>query len=276
MKFKTTFTAIALLALIVLTACSGALKDKEITASNVSVTGDAKDLIKVVDGTYTLKAADNQLTMTVEIELLQNKDLESEGMKLGQWTLNLLDANGAAIPGALPLEFQAGSGSEVKIMDLLKSGILHDKNMISFSKMIASKDDLKRIMKEAGSIELNTVLEATEAVEPLAQEETAKPVTETTKPKPNTPTTPTTPDTPKPPVQQSEDWDKLLGDFETAVDRYIVLKNAAKPTDPTSVRRMNEQMKKVQDMMGKLNGATDMTGAQSTRFSRLKSKLENA
>jgi len=283
MKTKSVLIIMAVAVLIIMTACSGVPKEKKLTVSNVNVIGDARDLIKVADGTYTLQNANNELSLTINLQLLQNRDLEMEGLKLGQWTLNLLDKDGNSIPGAM-LQFKPESGAELQIIEFLKNGMIDDTLSVTFSQMVTSQDELKKIMKQTTSFELTTVIESI-MPGPLAEvtpEETKPTKPSTTQPaqKPQAgQTTPqTTPETSPTatPVKPSEDWDKELDAYSAAIDRYISMKNNLKPGDANAIRRLNEQKAKVDEMTKRFQTASGMTAAQSTRFKNLKAKFDNA
>jgi hypothetical protein len=283
MKTKSVLIIMAVAVLIIMTACSGVPKEKKLTVSNVNVIGDAKDLIKVADGTYTLQNANNELSLTINLQLLQNKDLEMEGLKLGQWTLNLLDKDGNSIPGAM-LQFKPESGAELQIIEFLKNGMIDDTLSVTFSQMVTSQDELKKIMKQTTSFELTTVIESI-MPGPLAEvtpEETKPTKPSTTQPaqKPQAgQTTPqTTPETSPTATQvkPSEDWDKELDAYSAAIDRYISMKNNLKPGDANAIRRLNEQKAKIDEMTKRFQTASGMTAAQSTRFKNLKAKFDNA
>ncbi|HRR98358.1 MAG TPA: hypothetical protein P5542_06675 [Candidatus Syntrophosphaera sp.] len=283
MKTKSVLIIMAVAVLIIMTACSGVPKEKKLTVSNVNVIGDAKDLIKVADGTYTLQNANNELSLTINLQLSQNKDLEMEGLKLGQWTLNLLDKDGNSIPGAM-LQFKPESGAELQIIEFLKNGMIDDTLSVTFSQMVTSQDELKKIMKQTTSFELTTVIESI-MPGPLAEvtpEETKPTKPSTTQPaqKPQAgQTTPqTTPETSPTatPVKPSEDWDKELDAYSAAIDRYISMKNNLKPGDANAIRRLNEQKAKIDEMTKRFQTASGMTAAQSTRFKNLKAKFDNA
>ena len=283
MKIRSVLIMIAVAALIVMTACSSVPKEKALTVSNVNVIGDAKDLIKVADGTYTLQNANNELSLTINLQLSQNKDLEMEGLKLGQWTLNLLDKDGNSIPGAM-LQFKPESGAELQIIEFLKNGMIDDTLSVTFSQMVTSQDELKKIMKQTTSFELTTVIESI-MPGPLAEvtpEETKPTKPSTTQPaqKPQAgQTTPqTTPETSPTATQvkPSEDWDKELDAYSAAIDRYISMKNNLKPGDANAIRRLNEQKAKIDEMTKRFQTASGMTAAQSTRFKNLKAKFDNA
>ena len=283
MKTKSVLIIMAVAVLIIMTACSGVPKEKKLTVSNVNVIGDAKDLIKVADGTYTLQNANNELSLTINLQLSQNKDLEMEGLKLGQWTLNLLDKDGNSIPGAM-LQFKPESGAELQIIEFLKTGMIGDTLAVTFSQTVASKDELKKIMKQTTSFELTTVIESI-TPGPVAEatpEETTPTKPSTTQPaqKPQAgQTTPqTTPETSPTATQvkPSEDWDKELDAYSAAIDRYISMKNNLKPGDANAIRRLNEQKAKIDEMTKRFQTASGMTAAQSTRFKNLKAKFDNA
>ena len=283
MKTKSVLIIMAVAVLIIMTACSGVPKEKKLTVSNVNVIGDAKDLIKVADGTYTLQNANNELSLTINLQLSQNRDLEMEGLKLGQWTLNLLDKDGNSIPGAM-LQFKPESGAELQIIEFLKNGMIDDTLAVTFSQMVTSQDELKKIMKQTTSFELTTVIESI-MPGPLAEvtpEETKPTKPSTTQPaqKPQAgQTTPqTTPETSPTatPVKPSEDWDKELDAYSAAIDRYISMKNNLKPGDANAIRRLNEQKAKIDEMTKRFQTASGMTAAQSTRFKNLKAKFDNA
>lgn len=283
MKIRSVLIMIAVAVLIVMTACSSVPKEKALTVSNVNVIGDAKDLIKVADGTYTLQNANNELSLTINLQLLQNRDLEMEGLKLGQWTLNLLDKDGNSIPGAM-LQFKPESGAELQIIEFLKNGMIDDTLSVTFSQMVTSQDELKKIMKQTTSFELTTVIESI-MPGPLAEvtpEETKPTKPSTTQPaqKPQAgQTTPqTTPETSPTATQvkPSEDWDKELDAYSAAIDRYISMKNNLKPGDANAIRRLNEQKAKIDEMTKRFQTASGMTAAQSTRFKNLKAKFDNA
>jgi len=283
MKTKSVLIYYGCAVLIIMTACSGVPKEKKLTVSNVNVIGDAKDLIKVADGTYTLQNANNELSLTINLQLSQNKDLEMEGLKLGQWTLNLLDKDGNSIPGAM-LQFKPESGAELQIIEFLKNGMIDDTLAVTFSQMVTSQDELKKIMKQTTSFELTTVIESI-MPGPLAEvtpEETKPTKPSTTQPaqKPQAgQTTPqTTPETSPTATQvkPSEDWDKELDAYSAAIDRYISMKNNLKPGDANAIRRLNEQKAKIDEMTKRFQTASGMTAAQSTRFKNLKAKFDNA
>lgn len=263
--------AIAMISVLILAACAGGVKDKEITVENVVVSGDAKDLVKVVDGVYTLKNARDMLSLTVEFELLEQEEMAEEDVEeveemqvemLGPWTLTLLDAGGAAIPNMEAMNLV--SNDEVKILDLLNEGEASEKVMVTFEKAIPNKDDIKDIVEETGTFEIMTAL--TWAVPEEMEEEEVATTTQTT--------------TPKPPAEQpatpSTDWDKELDKYESLVNRMIVLHRKVTQGDPTAMPDYLKIKEQAESLDKKLEDATDMNDAQMARFLNLQKKMLNA
>ena len=55
---------------LTIASCSGIPKEKEVTVSNVSISGTLRDFVKVVDGTYTLSNNGEDAFATIEFELI--------------------------------------------------------------------------------------------------------------------------------------------------------------------------------------------------------------
>ena len=130
------------------------------------------------------------------------------------------------------------------------------------------------VLKEAASFELNTELlnmEAAMMVPAAVVPEVKAPVAAVT-PTPVKPKPPVV-KPPKPPTPPSQDWDKKLGEYETAVDRYLAMRSQ-NPTRPAEVKRLTDQRAKVQNLASELAAAPDMTAAQKARFNRIKAKMD--
>ncbi len=280
MKVRTLMLAIAMVSLLVLAACGGKVADKEITVENITVSGDAKDMVKVVDGVYNLKNAKDMLSLTVEFELLgqemeaADEEVEEEVEEvepamvemLGPWTLTLLDAAGAALPNVEALNLV--SNDEVKILDLLNEGEAGDKVMVTFEKAIPNEDDIKGIVEETGTFEIMTALTWGEAEEmEEMEEEEAATATQTTTPKPPAQTQPATPST---------DWDKELDKYESLVNRMIVLHRKVTQGDPTAMADYLKIKEQAESLDKKLGDAKDMNDAQMARYLNLQKKMLNA
>ncbi len=273
MKIRTALIAVALMAMLVITAC--AVKDKVMDLTNVVVNGNAAEFVKVVDGAHTLKKVDGGLELTLKAELLKELiGINPDSLQIGNWNLTFKNAEGIAVAGmeSVPLKEDLKAG----IINMMK-GLVGDKMDLTFMQMIDDKNVIKSVLKEAASFELNTELLNMEAAMMVPAEEVV-----VKEPAPVAGVTPT-PVKPKPPVVKppappkpptpSQDWDKKLGEYETAVDRYLAMRSQ-NPTRPAEVKRLTDQRAKVQNLASELAAAPDMTAAQKARFNRIKAKMD--
>ena len=56
---------------LLMVSCSGIPKEREVTVSNVSITGNISSYVKIVDGTYTFTNNGEDAFVTLEFELKQ-------------------------------------------------------------------------------------------------------------------------------------------------------------------------------------------------------------
>ncbi|HOY84968.1 MAG TPA: hypothetical protein PLQ80_06700 [Candidatus Syntrophosphaera sp.] len=276
MKIRTALMTVALVAMLVFSAC--ALKEKAMELSNVPVMGNGAEFVKVVDGSYMLKPVDGGLEMTLNAELLkQLVGIVPDSLTtdhVGAWTLGFKNADGEAVMGMenVPLKEE----HKAEIVALMK-GLIGDKKELTFMQMIEDKAEVKRILGEVSSIELNTEIVYPElAMAPVpevpATPAATTPVTPGQKPpvvKPPVPKPPTPPAPPAPTVD-----DAKINDFGTAVDRYLALK-AKNPTTPREITRLTQLRTEAQNQQNALAAEYDnMTGAQKTKYNGLKAKLQ--
>ncbi len=270
MKIRTALMAVALVAMLAITAC--AVKDKVMDLTNIVVNGNAAEFVKVVDGAHTLKKVDGGLELTLKAELLKELiGLNPDSLQIGNWNLTFKNAEGIAVPGmeSVPLKEDLKAG----IIGMMKGPMAGNMDL-TFMQMITDKNEIKRILKEAASFELNTELLNMEAAMMVPAEvvpEVKAPVAAVT-PTPVKPKPPVV-KPPKPPTPPSQDWDKKLGDYEAAVDRYLAMRSQ-NPTRPAEVKRLADQRTKVQNLANEMTGASDMTAAQKARFNRIKAKMD--
>jgi len=75
----------------------------------------------------------------------------------------------------------------------------------------------------------------------------------------------------------SEDWDAILKDYESFIDKYISLMKKAQKGDMNALTEYAEYMEKANDLGEKLGNADDdLTPAQAAKFIKLQAKLANA
>lgn len=274
MKIRTALMTVALVAMLVFSAC--ALKEKALELSNVPVMGNGAEFVKVVDGSYMLKPVDGGLEMTLNAELLkQLVGINPDSLTtdhVGAWTLAFKNSDGEAVMGMenVPLKEE----HKAEIVALMK-GLIGDKKELTFMQMIEDKAEVKRILGEVSSIELNTEIVYPElAMMPVPEvvETPAATVTPGQKPpvqKPPVVKPPVTPPTPPAPTVS----DAKINDFGTAVDRYVALRDK-KPTTPREKTRLTQLRTEAQNQQNALAAEYEnMTGAQKTKFNNLKAKL---
>ncbi|MBW6514867.1 MAG: hypothetical protein K0B87_08970 [Candidatus Syntrophosphaera sp.] len=258
MSYKNVLMAVALVAVLMLVACSSVPKELTLSVKGVSITGDAKQHLKVADGDYILKSVMNTITLTPNLELMAKIEPEVPAID-PDWKLVLLDKNGTALTYAEP--FSLTSPVE-KIQDLLK-GELGDQVLVTFeSGVVTDKAIHKMIMTEAAGFEIidaNYVEVVPIEEDPVVVE---KPVT-----KP--------PVTPKPPVVANE-WDSVLDTYESYVNRLIVLSRKVKQGDPTAMTDFLKMKEQTETLDQRLGAAKDMTAAQLSRFQTLHQRMANA
>jgi len=155
MKIRTALMTVALVAMLVLSAC--ALKEKALELSNVPVMGNGADFVKVVDGSYMLKPVDGGLEMTINVELLkQLEGIVPDSLtidNIGNWTISFKNAAGEAVMGMESVPLKEEHKAEIVA---LMQGLISDKKDLTFMQMIEDKAEVKRILGEVNSIELNT------------------------------------------------------------------------------------------------------------------------
>jgi len=268
MKIRTALMTVALVAMLVLSAC--ALKEKALELSNVPVMGNGADFVKVVDGSYMLKPVDGGLEMTINVELLkQLEGIVPDSLtidNIGNWTISFKNAVGEAVMGMESVPLKEEHKAEIVA---LMQGLISDKKDLTFMQMIEDKAEVKRILGEVNSIELNTefVYPEVAMMPPTEVVETpATPVKPGQKPPVVQPPTPPAP--PAPTVS-----DAKIDDFGKAVDRYLALK-AKNPTTPREMTRLTQLRTEAQNQLNALAAEFEnMTGAQKTKFNNLKTKL---
>ena len=75
----------------------------------------------------------------------------------------------------------------------------------------------------------------------------------------------------------SQDWDKVLTDYSTFVDEYIVLLKKAKAGDASAVSDYPDILQKAQDLSEKLQSAqSSLSSSQAAKFLAIENKLAQA
>lgn len=245
--------------LICLMAACGGVKEKTITVSDVSISGEAKDYIKVVDGDYILKPVNAKAVIAVKFELVNKYD-GSKGDQLGNINLIPLDNSGVAVPD-IGLDFKPATvGDWNKFKDLLK-GEVGETVIVSFEWNYWSKTEIqKRILKETKGFEIVSAdftgtPSKSSGYSSFEDEDDELNVSN----------------------GGSEDWDAILKSYEAFIDKYIALLKKAQKGDMSAMGEYVEYMEKAANLAEQLGNANgDLTPSQVAKFTKLQAKFANA
>ncbi|MBX9733351.1 MAG: hypothetical protein K2X37_04760 [Chitinophagaceae bacterium] len=241
MKLKLT----AIVALVGLLSSCGpeAAKEKTISVGSVNITGDGSKYLKVVPGDYTLKPVGNTITIPVKIELTAS--YSGQNPEMGNLSLIPLDKSGAAVPD-IGLNLHPATVDEwAKVGDLLK-GNVGKVATISFEwEYFADKERLSRIMKETEGFELSgadfTASSKSESTTGTTDSQNAG----------------------------SEDWDKVLADYESYVDDYVKLYKKAKQGDQSALADYPAIMEKATNLQTSLQKAQNTKALSSSQIAKM-------
>jgi len=249
---------------ILLTACGGnSIKEKTIKASDISISGDVEDYIKVVDGDYTLKVVEDKVVIAIKFELIEEYDLDGEP-ELGNINLIPLDKSGAAVPD-LGLDFGPATLSDYdKLKNLLK-GEVGKTVIISFEwDYFADEDVQNRIMSETESFEItNADFTGSESASDDYSDDEDDSYSDDEDDSYS--------------ASGDEDWDEVLNSYEKYINQYIKLMKKAKNGDASAMTEYAEMMENATDLADKMgNAGDDLSASQMAKFTKLQTKLANA
>ena len=74
----------------------------------------------------------------------------------------------------------------------------------------------------------------------------------------------------------SEDWDKILDDYESLMDSYIRLAKKAKEGDMSAMSEYSNILQKTQSLSRKMENASTMTPRQIERYTKIQTKFAEA
>lgn len=242
-----------------LASCGSSIKEKTIKASNISVSGEGSDYIKVVDGDYILKIVEDKVVIPIKLEL--NKKYEGANPEMGNLTFIPLDKSGAAVPD-IGLDMHPATMSDWdKIKDLLK-GNVGKTVTISFEWSYFSKKDIQeRIMKETESFEITradfTGGSSSDVSSSESDNSSNVGLSET----------------------GSEDWDKMLDDYDEYVTEYIKFYKKAMKGDNSALAEYPALMEKataLQESMTAAQNDNKLSAAQIGRMMKIQTKMLQA
>ena len=247
-------------------SCSGTPKEKQVTVSNVEISGFIKDYVKVVDGSYTFMHDGTNASITITVELV--RDVPSYS-KLGGWVsskLNVIDENGNILE---PYSGSFDLADSDKVADLLNSSVGSTKKLIF-------KASYFNIDNEANA-KIFTNASTFEWIDGIFAANTDLKISKPTKPINNNSSGNNAINEPIQSSDSSSDWDAVLDDYEKYIDNYIKLLKKAKNGDLTAITESLDLMENAESLGNKLDNAKgDMSTNQLKRYMKLQKKLLSA
>lgn len=242
-----------------LCACSGIPKEREVTVSDVDITGFIGSYVKVVDGTYKFTTNGDDASISVKLELTDKPNVEfhKDGWSI---RLNALDETGNI--------FDTGtygfSSSELsKVSELLK-GDVGDTKTISFTWDYINLDEAlgKEIFTKATSFEIidKVFEEGAETISVYSDNSANDSKSSTSEV-----------------TSDYEDWDKALDEYEKYIDSYIKILKKVKANDMSAISEYPTYVEKAESFSKKFDNAKGaMSAKQIKRYTELTMKITTA
>lgn len=245
-----------------LVACGSLPKEREVTVSDVSISGWLKNYVKVVDGTYQFTQNGDEAAISVKFELVEKPVVVSEASGWGSVDLAPLAENNRVINTGI-FGFDISSDEKEKLNDLL-DGEVGDTKVISFVYDYFSPDDEadKSIFTDAVSFEIIDKCYGEEREESAEEDaEDSESALEDDEVE----------------SAMTTNWGDVLDDYEEYIDQYIALYKKAQAGDMSAMSEYVSFLEKANNLSEQLSRAEgEMTAAQTSRFIRLQAKLANA
>lgn len=235
-----------------LCACSGIPKEREVTVSNVDISGFINSYVKVVDGTYKFTTDGDKASISVKLELTDKPDVEYHAA--GSIKLNALDETGNIFDTGT-FNFSINSTELAKIRDLLTCNV-GDTKTVSFTWNYVDEEIGKEIFTKATSFEIIDESFKTGAESTYSYDSTTS-VSDN--------------------ASDSEDWDKALDDYEAYVDSYIKLLKKAQAGDLSAMSEYPTCLEKAEAFGKKFDNAKgSMSTKQIKRYTDITMKITTA
>lgn len=242
-----------------LCACSGIPKEREVTVSNVDITGFIGSYVKVVDGTYKFTTDGDKASISVKFELTDKPNVEfhKDGWDI---RLNAIDETGSVFDTGT-YSFSCKEFS--KISELLK-GNVGDTKTVSFTweYIDFAKELGKAIFTKATSFEIIDEIfkEGSETISVYSDNSANDSKSSTSEV-----------------TSDSEDWDKALDEYEKYIDSYIKILKKVKANDMSAISEYPTYVEKAESFSKKFDNAKGtMSAKQIKRYTELTMKITTA
>jgi hypothetical protein len=274
MKKTTILTMIAFVA-IILSSCGGGSKEFTVKNNSVDFAGDLQGYLEVVDGNYTVSKPGSELILTIKLKAI--KQLEST-KEFDEIRLELTDESGMPISGMSTFTISKSGwctteSENTKVDNALKSGsgdfavqFVYDTYSTGGGSLSRS-DALKIASKKAKGFSITNSKFKEEAVS--SSESSSSSYSSTSDDEDDEEVVAK--------KSGSENWDKILVDYEAYTDKYIKLLKKANAGDMSVMTEYMEMLEKAQEFQESLENADDdLSPAQMQKFTKIQMKLMNA
>lgn len=251
--WKIVSMALSLLMLLGLGACGEKKTEQTVTPMTTSILGPAGDVFEVVDKPRTLSVKDNySFNLSVSVKRTAEgsvKDLE--------WGLELLDENDEVIVSDEDLFSIDGRDTleGIKVGDVgnLKMPLNHN----------VDESDVKKITKFRITSKVKEYLGlSSSATEEVAEEIVSEEVVA---------------DDAISASSGSEDWDKVLDEYEEFIDKAMAYAKKAKEGDISAMAEYASLLESAESLQKKLeNAGSNLSAAQAVRLNKIAAKMANA
>lgn len=257
-----------------LCGCSNIPREREVTVDDVEITGLLKDHVKVVDGSYKFTHNGDDAFITVKFELTQvNVGTEICRRKHPESIrLNPIGTTGEIFDTGV-YGFTTSRTETAKLKDFLNTGSEGDTKRISFKwdyfGLDSEKEMAKAIFDQAVSFE---VIDNTFGYDWSNDDMHWDDISNTEPVKSNTMNHTSTSTS-----SGSDNWDKVLDEYEKYIDQYIELYRKALNGDLSALSDYANMLEKAESYSEKLSQAEgNMSASQMSRYIKLTGKLSSA
>lgn len=243
--------------------------EREVNVSEVEITGNIKDFVKVVDGAYSFTNNGKEAFITVVFELIDEPFgevalcIKNPNCRI---SVKVLDKNGNFIEtGASSFGFDAGYSEQKKLEDLFLTGKKGDKKKISFkwNYFGQSQKQGDLIFKNASSFEIQD-----DAFEYCGND--AELIENGMMELPNNESNTLSSGL----DNKNENWDKLLDSYDKYVDQYIKYVKKINDGDMSAMVEYASLLEKTNDLANKMEKAKgQLSSEQLKRYLDINNKF---
>ena len=262
-------------------SCSKVPEEREVTASNVEVSGFIKDYIKVVDGSYKFTNNGKEGQVTVKLKLKAQPSEAYHVTNFPKIRINAIGKSGEIFDTGV-YGFEAAHKEFDKVKELLSNGNIDDTKSVSFTwHYLGINEDLgSKIFNEATGFELiddgfaagEKPEKSTSIHENTEEGEDYDAITE--EHRLNEMSYLAEESETKSDINTSDDYDKLLDEYEDYFNAILKLSKKAKNNDPNAYVEYTNVMQKAQSVVSKLNKANGhLSPSQQARLAAIITKF---